>query len=293
MTRFSSEPLPTDWSTLLGSEEILFSSDIAVSRKSTLKAKVLVFRDLVALQRFWRLGLCRRKPDDGSCAVVSDVSSIITFQVPRELSKREHVWEVDPTYFCVMGFILGNLSMEYIAHESVHAAYAYARRVAGRKTWPDNEDPEEHVCYPAGRMAAAINRLFHNHRLYDRQSVSDWPDAVRKRRRPARPVKRDEKSAFASRSCKNESESEIEVLRAKLEEKRQADEIKYHGMKLLLDAGISTSNCLFLPKIEVFHFGLMAPMSHTTAAKFLADIETLRFPYKVEINASDEIPGQK
>ncbi len=121
MTRFSSEPLPTDWSTLLGSEEILFSSDIAVSRKSTLKAKVLVFRDLVALQRFWRLGLCRRKPDDGSCAVVSDVSSIITFQVPRELSKREHVWEVDPTYFCVMGFILGNLSMEYIAHESVHA----------------------------------------------------------------------------------------------------------------------------------------------------------------------------
>ncbi len=293
MTRFSSEPLPTDWSTLNGSEGILFSSDIAVSRKSTLKAKVLVFRDLVALQRFWRLGLDRRKPDDCSCAVVNDISSIITFQVPKGLPKREPVWEVDPTYFCVMGFILGNLGMEYIVHESVHAAYAYARRVAGRKTWPDNEEPEEHVCYPAGRVAAAINRLFHRHRLYDRQSVSNWPVVKRKRRKPVRPEDHQKKSATASKGCKKECESEIKALRAKLEEKRRDDNIKYHGMTLLLDAGISISNCLFIPKIEVFNFGLLSPMSHEVGAKLRADIEAIKFPYSVSFNVCDEIPGQK
>lgn len=293
MTRFSSKPLPRDWSTLPGSEEILFSSDIAVSRKSILKAKVLVFRSLVSLQRFWRLGLRRSKLDEDVCAVVSDITSTVTFQTPKGTSKRPPVWEVDPTYFCVVGFILGKLSMEFIAHESVHAAYAYARRVAGRKSWPDKEDPEEHVCYPAGRIAAAINRLFHSHGLYDRQSLSSWPVVARKRRKIMVPQHQRIKLATASSSCKKESESEIEALRAKLEEKRRAENIKYHGMTLLLDAGISTSNCFFIPIIEVFDFGSISPISHATAAKLRADIKAMKFPYNVQIDACDEIPGQK
>jgi hypothetical protein len=293
MTRFSSEPLPTDWSTLPGSEEILFSSDIAVSPNSTLKAKVLVFRDLVALQRFWRLGLGRPKLADNVYAVVNDMTSTVTLQTPRGKPKPPPIWEVDPTYFCVAGFIIGKLNMECITHESVHAAYAYARRVAGRKTWPDNENPEEQVCYPAGRIAAVINRIFHRHGLYDRQSVSAWPVAKRKRRKPVRPENHQKKSATASKACKKESESEIEALRAKLEKKRREENIKYHGMTLLLDAGISTSNCFFMPIIEVFDFGSISPMSHAVAAKLRADIEAIKFPYSVSFNACDEIPGQK
>lgn len=293
MTRFSSQPLPTDWSTLPGSEEILFSSDIAVSPKSTLKAKVLVFRSLASLNRFWRLCLGRPKLADNVYAVVSDITSTVTFQTPKGTPKRPPVWEVDPTYFCVVGFILGKLSMEFIAHESVHAAYAYARRVAGRKSWPDKENPEEHICYPAGRIAAAINHLFHSHGIYDRQSLSAWPVAARKRRKITMPQHQRKKSATASSSCKKESESEIEALRAKLEEKRRAENIKYHGMTLLLDAGISTSNCFFMPIIEVFDFGSISPMSHAVAAKLRADIEAIKFPYRVSVNACDGIPGQK
>lgn len=293
MTRFSSKPLPKDWSTLPGSETILFSSDVAVSQRSTIKAKVLVFRDLAALQRFWRLGLSRRKPDEGSYAVVNDVSSTITYLAPKGNAKREDVWEVDPTYFCVMGFILGNLSMECITHESVHAAYAYARRVAGRKTWPDKEDPEEHVCYPAGRIAAAINKIFQRHGIYDRQLTSAWPEAPKNPRNTIKTPKHIKRSAAASRSSRTGHESEIQLLRAKLEEKRRADEIKYQGMKMLLEAGISTSNCFFMPKNEVFDFGSMSPMSRATCAKLRADIEAIKFPYSVQFSDSDEIPCRK
>ena len=293
MTRFSSKPLPKDWFTLPGSEHILFSSDVAVSQKSTLKAKVLVFRDLHGLQRFWRFGIGRRKPSEEACAVVNSLSSYTTFQRTKGTTEKEPIWEVDPSYFCVMGFIIGNLSMECITHESVHAAYAYARRVAGRKTWPDNEEPEELVCYPAGRIAAAINKNFHRHRLYDQQFESAWPEVTKNRKKTTRNLERIKKSASTSVVCSMDTKSEIKDLQAKLEEKRRADEVKYHGMKILLEAGISTANCFFIPKIEVFDFGSISPMSHGTAAKLRADIEAIKFPYSVQFSASEEIPGQK
>jgi hypothetical protein len=63
-------------------------------------------------------------------------------------------------------------------------------------------------------------------------------------------------------------------------------------MTLLLDAGISTSTCLFIPIMEVFQFGLRSPLSHAAAEKLRADIQSISFPCQVEIQASDEIPSQ-
>jgi hypothetical protein len=290
--RFSCPPLPTDWSTLSGSEGIVFSGDVTVSIHSRLKAKILVFRDLAALQRFWRLGLGHRKPpDDTVRAVVNDLSSIVTFHPPKGSARIPPIWQIDPVYFCVAGFVLGNLKMEYITHESVHAAYAYASRVAGRQSWPDKEDPEEHVCYPAGLIASAINQLFHRHRLYDRQSDSDWPVQPKRRKKSAKRIRKDKPGTAASKDRNQGENSELDRLRAALEQRRRGDDIRYHGMKLLLDAGISTSTCLFIPIMEVFQFGLQSPLSHAAAEKLRSEIKSISFPYQVEIQASDEIPS--
>jgi hypothetical protein len=71
----------------------------------------------------------------------------------------------------------------------------------------------------------------------------------------------------------------------------RGDDIRYHGMKLLLDTGISTSTCLFIPIMEVFQFGLPSPLSHAAAEKLHSEIKSISFPYQVEIQASDEIPS--
>ena len=292
--RFSTPPLPADWSTLSGSEGIVFSGDVTVSDHSRLKAKILVFRDLAALQRFWRLGLGHRKPpDDTVRAVVTGLTSIITFHPPKGTPRRPPVWQIDPVYFCVAGFVLGNLKMEYITHESVHAAYAYARRVAGRKSWPDKENPEEHVCYPAGRIAGAINQLFHHHRLYDRQSASDWPVQLKRRRKSAKLIQKSNQGAADSKDCNQAENSELNRLRSTLELRRRFDDMRYHGMTLLLNAGISTSNCSFIPSSGAFQFGSRSPLSHAAAEKLYADIQSISFPYPVDIQASDDIPDQK
>ncbi len=292
--RFATPALPTDWSTLSASEGIVFSGDVRVSSRSKLRAKILVFRDVAALQRFWRLGLGRRKaPEDTVRAIVSDLSSIVTFHPPKGTPRRPPVWQIDPVYFCVAGFVLGHLSMDYITHESVHAAYAYARRVAGRKSWPDKEDPEEHVCYPAGLIAGAINQLFHRYRLYDRQSESDWPVQPKRRRKSAKLIQKNKQGAVASKGSHVDGESKLDRLRALLEFRRNYDNMRYHGMTLLLNAGISTSNCSFIPIPGAFEFGSRSPLSHAAAEKLRADIQSLSFPYPVDIQASDEIPGLK
>lgn len=73
---------------------------------------------------------------------------------------------VDPRYFCVIGLVRGHLSMEIISHEAVHAGCAYAKRGA-RAPWHDALGfDEEHIAYPAGRIAAAINRALWAAKLY-------------------------------------------------------------------------------------------------------------------------------
>jgi hypothetical protein len=77
--------------------------------------------------------------------------------------------ECDPRYFCVIGLTIGNLSMECITHESVHAGFAFAARHR-RDFWvPQPQDYcEEDVAYPAGRIAKRINAFLHDNGLYSK-----------------------------------------------------------------------------------------------------------------------------
>ena len=75
----------------------------------------------------------------------------------------------DPRYFAVMGLVLGHLNMEIVTHESVHAAFAYARRHR-KDLWCDpGELEEEAVCYPAGIIAKRINAWLHDEGLYEQK----------------------------------------------------------------------------------------------------------------------------
>jgi hypothetical protein len=72
--------------------------------------------------------------------------------------------EVDARYFCVMGFTLGSLTAEVIAHECVHAAYAFAARRA--RTWWDeriDQNDEEAIAYPVGLLVTGVTGLFEAH----------------------------------------------------------------------------------------------------------------------------------
>lgn len=77
------------------------------------------------------------------------------------------VMVVDPIYFCIMGLVASELCFEVICHEAIHAGFCYAKRVRHRNIWFDVHDlDEEHVCYPAGIIAATINRICFKHDLY-------------------------------------------------------------------------------------------------------------------------------
>lgn len=79
---------------------------------------------------------------------------------------KRRLSQADARYFCVIGFSRTQLNMEVISHESVHAGFCYAKRVR-RTPWKAARDfDEEHVAYPAGEIAAAINSWCHKHGFY-------------------------------------------------------------------------------------------------------------------------------
>ena len=165
--RHSSSPLPRDWSTFAKRYGILGELDIAVRHTSRLRLKALMFRTNRDLRRFWKERLNR--PD--LCRFTRGVVSILGckwHKFPKNGPEQKFI-EVDPRFFCIMGLIAGKVNMEIITHESVHAAFAYAKRVHHKDLWHGarNHD-EEDICYPAGRIAHALNSWCHRRGYYRR-----------------------------------------------------------------------------------------------------------------------------
>ena len=157
IVRTTDEPIPA---VIPG--EFVGQRNIKVHPGSTLAAKVLVFKHPTALRKFWRESMGIKL--ERACRGV--VTPLWTEIIDTETDKAFFV--VDRRFFCVMGLTLGNLSMEIITHESVHAGCAYARRKA-RSPWDEHilSHDEEAICYPAGRIAAEINRWVHAEGWYE------------------------------------------------------------------------------------------------------------------------------
>lgn len=158
--RCSKKPLPRRWGGVRGGPQPVAEFDVRVCNRGRLAAKVMVFRTQADLKTWWRVVLGVPLGGRAMAAV-----NMLQYWVEKSPGRRRGM-VVDSRYFCLMGFVQRWLSMEIITHESVHAGYAYAKR-ARRTPWAEyTELDEERVAYPAGKIAAAINRLFHKRGLY-------------------------------------------------------------------------------------------------------------------------------
>ena len=90
---------------------------------------------------------------------------VVVFEKQRDMV---HFWTevLGKPHFAIMGLVHGHLTMEIVVHESVHAAFCYAKRCK-RTPWAHYADfDEEEVAYPAGRIARALNAYLHDEGLY-------------------------------------------------------------------------------------------------------------------------------
>lgn len=73
--------------------------------------------------------------------------------------------EVDRRYFCFVGLVIGHLTAEILAHEAVHVGFAWDYRHLGKGTFEDPHNPEENVCYPAGRWLDSVLSFIKHEKL--------------------------------------------------------------------------------------------------------------------------------
>lgn len=126
----------------------------------------MVFQNCRYLHAFWRNALGKSALGRTCRGAVNGMyQEVVTFP-GKGKPERAHL-EVDERYFCVMGLVKGHLSMEIIAHESAHAAFAFVKRKS-RCPWDAQakDYDEESICYPLGRIARAINNILYKAKLY-------------------------------------------------------------------------------------------------------------------------------
>jgi len=143
---------------------LILAHDLSITN-SRLKAKLLVFETPKDLCAFWRDVL---KFKTLGRYTLGAVNSLSISYAPKAEPLNPQRMEVDPRFFCIIGLCRKHLSMEIISHESVHAGFAFALRKMKAPWVKEIKDTkEEAVAYPAGRIAAAINRVLHKERLYE------------------------------------------------------------------------------------------------------------------------------
>lgn len=145
---------------------IVAEADIWPRRHGRIAAKLLVFRNRTALQRFWKR--ISDYPLGRGC--LGAVNGLGYEMVDcRKAKPAKTTLHGDRRYFCLIGLCLGELSMEIVSHEAVHAAYCYEKRVKRNLFGTIGSFDEERIAYPAGTIAAAINRFLHKRGLYERK----------------------------------------------------------------------------------------------------------------------------
>lgn len=148
--------------------------DFTITKGSRLFAKVLVFKDMASLIAGWyKLFYNLFSGESGNLGKVcyGAVNDISEERRPFSRRGEEREYRVDPNYFCVMGLVQGHLTAEVVAHECMHAGFAYARRKGRRNVFLTKsvayEECEEKVCYPAGRLTLKIASWLFDAGLYD------------------------------------------------------------------------------------------------------------------------------
>lgn len=156
--QYTERPLPRRFAWHPNMRGLAHEADLRITPNASLRAKLLVFRHQRFLRRFWKMAL-GHDLGAGALGAVSSLSH-----------ERNHFRDIaggqlaigqvivcDPRYFCLIGLVRGHLTTEVICHESVHAGYAYTKRVE-RTPWDRHAKAfdEEAIAYPAGVIARRI-----------------------------------------------------------------------------------------------------------------------------------------
>lgn len=155
-------PIRRDWTGHPATGGLLLDRDIGMGH-GRLKLKLLVFKNKRSLRSFWRSAM-----DFNPGRALGVVHGLFQeVEVYEKSAWRSSHIECDPRYFAVMGLAKGHLSMEIICHESVHAAFAFAKRKS-RTPWDAHarDFDEEAICYPAGRIAEGIHSALYASGMY-------------------------------------------------------------------------------------------------------------------------------
>jgi hypothetical protein len=168
--RHAPEPLPRDFSGFAKRFGILGEVDIKVRHTSRLAMKAVMFTTRKGLRGFWKHVISDGDLGNGCLGCVNKLGHEVHF-FPKGGGQISYI-EVDARYFAVMGLIAGHCTMEILCHESVHAGFAYAKRVHKKDLWHNSKDlDEEDVCYPTGRIAGALAGWCHRHNYYEKRRV--------------------------------------------------------------------------------------------------------------------------
>lgn len=152
--RCNRKPLPRHCLRMRIAKGIVLESDLGIDQ-GRLRAKLLVFDSMKHMREFWRRVLFKTDLGPGCLGAVNSLMmEVVSFKNGTE-SKP---WiETDPRYFCLIGLVRRHLTMEIITHEAAHAGIYYAR-LKRRAPWDEciRRNNDEAVCYPTGKIAAAI-----------------------------------------------------------------------------------------------------------------------------------------
>jgi len=157
------KPLPRSFKRHPNAKGLVAEADISplgLGRRSKLFAKLLIWNSPKEMQAFWKHGL--DKPIGRRA--LGAVNSMCYEEWHPDGAKR---LLADPRYFCLISLCLGELSMVIISHEAVHAGFAYEKRIKRCMFQPAMDFDEERIAYPAGYIAAAINRFCDKQGLYE------------------------------------------------------------------------------------------------------------------------------
>lgn len=177
--RHSKQSIPRNWERFSKRFGILGEIDIKVRHTSRLWMKTLMFKSIRGMSDFWKeiLGHGGLGTNCRGC-----VNGLAMEHVKFHKGGGEtRTMLVDRRYFCIMGLIVGHTSIEVVTHESVHAAFNYAKRVNKRDLWHGAVDlDEENVCYPAGRIATTLADWCLRHGYDKTLPGSKHPDAKKR-----------------------------------------------------------------------------------------------------------------
>ena len=155
-------------------EGVVAQKDLTIGAEGDPKAKLLVFKNRTLMRKFYKsvLPALRGGGEEyqnaglgARCLGFVNQMRVDCYRVPEEGDLEWTRSEVDRRYFCLVGLVEGHLTAEVITHEAVHVGFAWDIRTRGSGPFEDPHNPEENVCYLAGRFVNEVLTVIKEHKL--------------------------------------------------------------------------------------------------------------------------------